>query len=302
MITSLEEGKSRILNAVNTNRLSHAIIITGDEYICKKLVDYAASLIFNKHEGQQLNDVSDYIRIDGASIKAADADELLSIIAVTPSSGERIIAVSNAGCMSQIIQNMLLKTVEEPPLGNHFFFYGNESGILPTICSRCAYITLGQISFEDITDILIENGAKQNDAQYFSMLSNGSVNNALKLYSDEDFLKFTYDCADYFFGIKKVCLISDKLKDFAVQNAQYAVSVFELCISDIRRCKLGIKAEYFTRAPFSQKVTVCSDILSERQINEIALLLINAKKTLNINVPARQVLDNLAAKIEQVVS
>ena len=215
------DGQKRLKNAYFADRLSHATVITGDDVLCSDLADFAASLIFEK-QGEELFACVDYLRLDGASMKVLDVDELLETVAVAPSSKKRVIAIKNAGNMSVTIQNMLLKTVEEPPKDNHFIFFGNESGILPTIRSRCAYLTLGEISYEDIAEYLILEGAEKSYAKYLAYLSGGSVSIAKKLYSDENFLKFTYAAAEYFLRLKKHSLFTESLRDFATENPEYA--------------------------------------------------------------------------------
>lgn len=293
-----DEGKRRIGFAVRENRLSHATLIIADSVVCRELVDYAASLIFQR---QPVSEIPDYKRIDASGLKVAGADELLSELTVTPSLGKRIIALENAGGASEAVQNMLLKTIEEPPPHNYFFLYGKESGILPTIRSRCALLDLGQMTFSDIAEYLAEKGVSESEAEYFAYLSDGSAQTAQRLAEDEDYMQYTLSCAELFCTIKIRSLICDSLRDIAATDAMRAVCVFEMCLSDMRRLKLGLPLRFFTRDPQRQSVILCADRLSEKEISDIAVLLRDVRAELNTNAPAKQVFDNFAAKTEQVV-
>lgn len=301
MSRSLDEGKARLKKAVESGRLSHAILISADSTVACELVLYAASLVFDKAV-DKVTELPDFLQIDAKGFKVEDSDALLSTLGITPASGKRVIAFSNAGKMSAICQNTLLKTIEEPPKDNHFFLYGSEKGLLPTIHSRCAHITLGELSYGDIAEYVEKRGASHDDALYYAHISGGSAEIAIRLFEDGEYLKFTETCAEYFCRLKAACMVSDALKDFAQYDALRCADVFELCLSDMRRLKIGLFAQSFTREPLSENVKRCSQRLTEKEISDIAPLLCDVKIALNTNVPARQVLENFAAKTEQVVN
>lgn len=301
MSQTAQNGKNSIDTAIKTNRLSHAILIITDNIVCEEIATYAASLLFNKSEAS-VYDVPDFIRIDAATLKVAHVDELLSELSVTPASGKRLIVFSNAGNMSVTVQNMLLKTIEEPPSGNHFIFYGNADGILPTIRSRCAILNPGQLSFEDTALYVQKQGASYEDALHYAYIAGGDVKRALLLHSDTEFYNYCTQCAEYICTVKQRTLICDKLRDFATTNALCAADIFDIALSDMRRYKLGLPIRAFTKEPLREKLVLCANRLSEKEISEITVLVRHAKYALNTNAPARQILDNFAAKTEQAVN
>ena len=66
------------------------------------------------------------------------------------SGGKRSVLLLNAHEIDPATQNVLLKTIEEPPDGVLFLLTGNDAGILPTILSRCATVLCGLPMYDDI--------------------------------------------------------------------------------------------------------------------------------------------------------
>ena len=56
--------------------------------------------------------------------------------------GKKVVLAADAHRMTPAAQNALLKTLEEPPAGVTFLLSGTESGLLPTIRSRCMIVRL----------------------------------------------------------------------------------------------------------------------------------------------------------------
>ena len=292
-------GKQRIRTAIENGSLSHAVLITGDSYICAELVRYAASLLFDKSESEA-DEIQDFFYADGKTLRVADTEELLNEINVTPNSGVRLISVRNAGYMSQTVQNMLLKTVEEPPPRNHFFFYGNESGLLPTIRSRCAVLVMGQPDYDSIAEYVQKQGASQSDALYYAKLG-GAVETAIRLYSDEEYRNFCMECAAYICTMGRCSLFSDRQRDIAAVDAQRAAEIFDLALSDMFRLKLNMEPVFFTRSPQREDIRECAGRLTEKELNAVRSYVLEMRKKLFVNAPAKQLFDNFAAKTEQVI-
>lgn len=299
MISIAEDGKRRLRYAVQNGRLSHVTLISGDLYVCKMLTDYAASLIFHKTESK-VCDVPDYLHFDGSELRVESCEQMLGELNVIPTSGQRLISIANAGKMSDIVQNMLLKTIEEPPDGNYFFLYGNERALLPTILSRCSVLTLGNLSHEDVQNAILPLCANESDAAYIARLG-GSIETAMRLCTDEQFMKFYSDCAEYMCSVGKSTPKWEKLKELAAYDAKTAAAVFDMVISDMQRIKLGTEPVYFTRQPENALIRSRADSLSDKQINSLAELLCDMHRKLSSNTPAKQTFDNFAAKTEQVI-
>lgn len=299
MIKALEEGKRRICQAVSSGSLPHAVLLKGDNYVCREIVMYAAARLFNKSE-TALDTVGDFYMADGKSLKVANAQEILDNMSVTPSTGKRLIVFSDAGSISVIVQNMLLKTIEEPPPGNFFIFYGNESGLLPTIHSRCANLSLGEISCEDAAEYVKAQGASDEDAMYYARIGQG-VENALRLYTNEDYRNYCFSCVDYICSLGKRSMFSAEERTCAQGEAKIAVEMFDMTLSDMRSVKMDTGCVYFSREPYAGRIKECAHRLTDKQINELFRLTTAMHISLNSNSPALQVFDTFAAKAEQVI-
>lgn len=289
-------GRGRIDCAMREGRLSHAVLITGDNYICAETVRYAAALLFGKSE-TAVEDCADFIRIDGHMLRVQSTEELLSELNVTPNSGKRLISVRNAGYMSVSVQNMLLKTIEEPPQGNYFFLYGNDKGLLPTIRSRCAMLSLGQATDQDIAEYL-GNDISREDAVYYARLG-GDVETARRMCDDIEYRDFCMNCAALICSVGRKTLFNKF--EVISDDVKRATDMFEMALSDMRRIKLGLDCVYFTRAPHSDYVSECAGKLTEKQIDGMCSLVREMRVALFTNVPPKQLFDNFSARTEQVI-
>jgi DNA polymerase-3 subunit delta' len=93
--------------------------------------------------------------------------------------------------------NKLLKLIEEPPPNTLFILVAeNESGILPTILSRCQVIRIPVLETADIEKALIErNKTEASIARQTASVSEGNYREALQLvqHSDEDWQSLLRD-------------------------------------------------------------------------------------------------------------
>ncbi|MBD0368058.1 MAG: hypothetical protein ICV53_18385 [Flavisolibacter sp.] len=93
--------------------------------------------------------------------------------------------------------NKLLKLIEEPPAQTLFILVTeNESGILPTIISRCQLVKIGRLETEAIESSLITRaGLPPDSAKKISAISEGNYREALQLiqHADEDYYNLLRD-------------------------------------------------------------------------------------------------------------
>ena len=144
------------LQALKTGKMTHAYLITGGgaEALCEK----AAEILLCEGEEKPCG------RCKACLEHRAGANP--DLLFVTPPEGKKIIAVESVRAMEEALskaqvhgafrpvvvkdahrmnekaQSALLKTLEEPPVGTVFLLTGMESGLLPTILSRCVVLRL----------------------------------------------------------------------------------------------------------------------------------------------------------------
>ncbi len=117
--------------------------------------------------------------------------EILSTVHETPYEGKvKIYIVEKFNLANDQAQNALLKTLEEPPKNVLFFLLcENSLSMLSTVRSRCKKVFLKPFSQEEIFAFLQKNFAQNQNNQYIASVSDGNIGKAIRLISDEDFLK-----------------------------------------------------------------------------------------------------------------
>lgn len=130
------------------------------------------------------------------SIRIADLrDEVSGDIAINPQISARKVYIINADQLGNESQNLLLKSLEEPPRGVAFILMVSDSSrIIPTIMSRITELKLRTYSSEEIKNILSlqwsEEGKEplsDEQSSFIASFSSGIPGRALALASDEGF-------------------------------------------------------------------------------------------------------------------
>ena len=99
--------------------------------------------------------------------------------------GRRCIVLLNAHKMTQLVQNVLLKTLEEPPADTLLLLTGVESGMLPTILSRCMILRDETEPWEAIAKRLRENGVDASTAEQCARRSDGVYGRAEQMAAND---------------------------------------------------------------------------------------------------------------------
>ena len=112
----------------------------------------------------------------GGLIGVEQARALIEEIALLPvEGGERVVLVEAAHRMNEDAQNILLKTLEEPPAGLVIVLAADEDDLLlPTVRSRAARIRLGPVPAREIEALLVETaGVDAAQAARIARLAGG---------------------------------------------------------------------------------------------------------------------------------
>ncbi len=93
---------------------------------------------------------------DGGELKVEEARDLRSDAYICPNEADRkVYLFENAGALSEKVQNVLLKLVEEGPEYAAFLFLTEHAGqLLPTIRSRCEELKLTPVSPAELMEVL----------------------------------------------------------------------------------------------------------------------------------------------------
>lgn len=189
------------------DRFAHAYLVTGnDPEFLKQFLLYASAMalcpkggcfacvVCNKIFAGEHVDVHVYPKTKD-KILVADVEEILDDCYIKPFEGDRKVYILN-GCdnLAPLLQNKLLKTLEEPP-ENTIFFLGatNESTILATVKSRCQHIRLDDTSFEEVLQYLVSSGVRQAEAETAAAFCEGRPLAAEACAANKNFYKMFDD-------------------------------------------------------------------------------------------------------------
>ena len=207
-----EQIKDHFRNAVQTGKVSHAYILSGEAGMgTKSLANaFALNLLCEKglpdpcmqcHACKQVLAGShpDLIYVTHekpASIGVDDIREQINdTILVRPySSYYKIYIVDEAEKMTVQAQNALLKTIEEPPsYAVILLLTTNPDAFLPTILSRCVQLKLKPLKDVVVKEYLIQSlGVEESQAEIYAAFARGNLGKAIHLAESEDF-KRMYD-------------------------------------------------------------------------------------------------------------
>lgn len=194
-------------NEAAQNRLSHTyLLLFPDEYNLRAALKTFAKLFFPDKRNA-------WERIDGENYpdclfypeagKALDKDGALALLEEsnmgTVEAARKLFVLDNFHKASAVVQNKLLKVLEEPPAGVHFLLGAtSEFPLLTTVKSRAKRLEIPPFSEEEVGACL-ERNAKipREEALSIAAMSEGSVGRAQQLFSGgryKELQKKALDC------------------------------------------------------------------------------------------------------------
>jgi DNA polymerase III subunit delta' len=139
-----EELAERVRRAVATNRLAHALLISGPEgWGERSFANWLALHLLGVDGDRDASTLAHpdlrWLQPEGSAIKIDAVRELDSFAHGTAQAGPRKVAViEDAHFLNLHAANALLKTLEEPPSGTHLILTScHQRRLIPTIRSRC---------------------------------------------------------------------------------------------------------------------------------------------------------------------
>lgn len=202
-----EEVVKHLKNAAAMDKVSHSYIFAGEKGSGKKLLAklFAMTLQCEKHGDEPCLQCSsckkamnrnhpDIIYISHEkpnSIGIEDIrEQLISDVSIKPYTGPyKIYIVDEAEKMTIQAQNALLKTIEEPPAyAVILLLANNNTGLLPTITSRCVTLNFKPVRDEVIRKYLMEElHVPDYQADVSVAFAQGNVGKAKQIATAEDF-------------------------------------------------------------------------------------------------------------------
>lgn len=192
---------------VREGRLLHGLCLEGEPGLGKKTlaVNLAAALLCRGGGASPCGDCTpcrkvlagvhpDVVLVDGQAepeaYKMAPIRRLLSTAWLGPSEGAaKVYILADIQVMDRDAQNLLLKSIEEPPAATYFFLTcQNRYRLLPTILSRVATVPLPPLSREDCMARLarLVPGRTQTDYENAWRTTGGSPGRGAQLLTDPE--------------------------------------------------------------------------------------------------------------------
>lgn len=207
-----EQIKEHFKNAVETGKVSHAYILSGEAGMGRKSLAnaFALSLLCEKgkpepcmqcHACRQVLSGNHpdliYVTHEKPASIGVDAirEQINNTIMIRPySSYYKIYIVDEAEKMTVQAQNALLKTIEEPPsYAVILLLTTNQDAFLPTILSRCVQLKLKPLRDSVVKEYLIQSlKVEEAQAEIYAAFARGNLGKAIHLADSEDF-KIMYE-------------------------------------------------------------------------------------------------------------
>ena len=162
------------LNRIEAGDVPHAILFAGPKESGQATLARRAAARFLLHTDDTgaLGGCPFYMEPTDFQVKAV-RDALAMVNAEAYGRGRRCILFAEAHTMSEAAQDVLLKTLEEPPPDTLLLLTGTESGFRPTILSRCMILRADTEPWEAIAERLVQSGTERALAERAAKLSDG---------------------------------------------------------------------------------------------------------------------------------
>jgi DNA polymerase-3 subunit delta' len=154
----------------------------------------------------------------GASISAAQADEVVAQASRAPiEGGRKVLVLDEFHLIDERVAPKLLKTIEEPPPSTVLLVLADDvPPSLVTIESRCVRVELGPVSHQAIHDRLVHEGVAASVAEQVAGACGGDLRRARVLASDPQLMarrQAWHDAPDKLDGTghRVVALVDDLL-------------------------------------------------------------------------------------------
>ena len=203
--------QSQLYKQILEGKLTHTImLISSDDELLDAYAKNIVSTAFCQSEEKPCGNCSACLKIehgnmvdvltfpkDGEVLKSGELTSMLDGVFELPfENDKKFYILNNFSNTDVLIQNKLLKTLEEPPAHAYFILkVKNETNVLQTIKSRCQKIFLPKLNGDSLAEVLKSNTEPQLLEEAIAFCD-GSIALAKEYVNNPNFLKdvnFVFD-------------------------------------------------------------------------------------------------------------
>lgn len=304
-----EQVLSSFIRAINSNRISHAHILVGDDGIGKSPLATAIAIkLIGKEENREYIDIIHWtVEKNKASIGVGAIRELIQEINKKPYEVDRkVIIIHQGDKMTAQAQNALLKTIEEPPKNVFMFILcENLESILDTIKSRCQIHRLNPLKESDMRNFLKLKYPSLDETQLkvVEAFSDGIPGKAETLIHDDNFNKLRESAIEILGNIKKVS--TEELlgyEDYFTKLSDSWQSIINIIITILRDTIIYKEVgdeNLIINVDKLQNIKELANMFSLSKLNDIISIVEDTRRTLEKNVNLSLTFTVMLLKIQE---
>lgn len=295
-----EEIIRHLKNAMETGKVSHSYIFTGEPGSGKKLLanTFAMTLQCEKQGTEPCQKCDsckkaigknhpDIIMVNHEKPGTISIDEIrdqvIHDVAIKPYySPHKIYIIADADLMTPQAQNALLKTIEEPPeYAVILLLTSNADGLLPTIRSRCVRLDLKVVDDSLVKKYLMERlHVPDYQAEIDASYAQGSIGRAKEAATSEEFSNITQNALKIlkYANTMEVYELADEIKNLSTekQNINDYLDIFQFWFRDVLMFKATREIDNLV---FKQEINFIKEQASKRSYENLEKILEALEKT-----------------------
>lgn len=295
-----DEIISHLKNAIQTGKVSHSYIFTGEPGSGKKLLASTFAMTLQceaggnepcqkcesckKAAGKNHPDIIMVSHEKPGTISIDEIrDQVIHDVAIKPyCSPYKIYIVADAEMMTVQAQNALLKTIEEPPeYAVIMLLTSNVDSLLPTIQSRCVRLDLKVVDDSLVKQYLMERlQVPDYQAEIDVSFAQGSIGKAKEAATSQEFADMTQNALKIlkYANSMEVYELADAIKNLSneKQNINDYLDLFQFWFRDVLMFKATREIDNLV---FKQEINFIKEQASERSYENIEKILEALEKT-----------------------
>ncbi|MBQ2678670.1 MAG: DNA polymerase III subunit [Firmicutes bacterium] len=313
----------KMSSAVKSGQISHSYIITGSPGTGKTLLaNIFAKMIQCEDKSGSIpclhcsscnvfdsGNHPDVIYVVPTKRKAVGIDDIRTQVLVKAATkpykySRKVFIIENADTLTAEAQNSLLKTLEEPPEYVVFIMTAvSARALLPTVLSRSVILKTEELPAKEISKYLAEKlGIPEDKASFYGEYARGSIGEAVKLSSSEEFSEMHRLVFDILASARTSDITTFtgnvSLLEKYKQNPEF-LDIFTLFYRDLMIIKLIGNTDYIIQKDKADFLTAEARKETSQNISDKLEAVLKAKKELASNVNFNLCVELMLMKIKE---